>query len=198
MKRCQLQTQVWLTHRSLKGYLLIESLLVVVLASILVAAALMQAQSWRWSAQAQQWSQQMALSLGSVRQRALLEQRAWRVCTSLDGQHCQQQWHGEWLAFADENDDGQHQLTESSAYITPAIPHQWRIYWSSFRQVPSVHWLATGDAADSNGSITLCPPQPQNSALRQLVISKSGRIRISQPHREGQAKLRSVRAICAW
>lgn len=169
-----------------------------VLASILFAAALTQAQAWRWSSQAQQWSQQMALSLGGIRQRALVEQRAWRLCSSIDGQHCQQQWRGQLLAFADENDDGQHQLTESSAYVTPAIPYQWRINWYSFRQVPSIHWLANGDAADSNGRITLCPPQPQNSALRQLVISKSGRIRVIKPHREGQAALKSARAVCAW
>lgn len=181
-----------------RGQLLIEAMLVLALSGILLAAGLGRAEAWRWNTTARQWSQHMSSSLADIRREAMLEGHEISLCATRDGSRCSSSWSGVWLAWHDRNRDGLRQADEALRQFTPPLLPGWQLHWRSFRNKPWLLWLASGDAAESNGTLTLCPPAPHDAALRQLVISKSGRIRLVQPVRTGTSGLQAARVVCGW
>ena len=182
--------------RRQRGMLLFELVIVIGLGAVMLTAGVHYGRQWQQVMQARQWAMQMQAALGLLRRRALHEGRDWLLCASTDGQHCESVWRGDWLVFADLNQDGIRQAGEPTMSFQPMIPTGWHVVWKPFRAVPWMQWLAGGDAAFSNGTLTLCPPTPQDAALRQLVVSKSGRVRVVSPRQEGT--LSSARAACGW
>lgn len=184
--------------RRQRGYLLIERLVVVALACVFLAMALSAWRDWREVATARQWSQHMQLSLTDLRQRALREERDLTLCGSRDGRVCEAVASVGWLVFHDADGNGARQPQETGWTLLPDLPPRWRAIWRGFRAQPQMLWLANGDAATSNGSLTLCPPTAHDAALRQLVVSKSGRVRLVRPAQAGASALKSARAVCGW
>ena len=179
-----------------RGFLLIEQLVVVALSVLMLSYALQGWASWQQASTARQLGLQWSLSLARLRQRALSDAQSWTLCASLNASICQGVWTGQWLAFADTNGDGLRQPTEPRMSFGPAIPPHWRLVWKGFRPGTGIVWSDLGDAAISNGTLTLCAPKAQDSALRQWVLSKSGRVRLVQPA-SSAATLTAARAVCA-
>lgn len=182
--------------KSQLGTLLAEQLVVMVLSTTLLLMALSAWSHWQQASRARQLGLQWQLALQRIRQAALTDAQAWTLCASPDGQRCQAVWSGAWLVFADSNGDSQRQSHEPRRVFGPPIPKHWRLVWKGFRSSPGVVWSEAGDAALSNGTLTLCAPKAQDSALRQWVISKSGRVRLVIPARNS-ATLTTARALCA-
>ncbi len=180
----------------IRGFLLIEQLVVLALSVLMLSYALQGWASWQQASTARQLGLQWSLSLARLRQRALSDAQSWTLCASLNANSCQGVWTGSWLAFADANGDGLHQPTESRMSFGPAIPPHWRLIWKGFRPGSGIIWSDLGDAAISNGTLTLCAPKAQDSALRQWVVSKSGRVRLVQPSSSASI-LTAARAVCA-
>lgn len=185
-----------LQRRQLRGFLLLEQLLVLVLSILMLTFALQGWANWRQASTARQMGTQLSLGLARLRQRALSDHQAWTLCASLNARTCQSVWSGAWLAFADSNGDGQRQTSEARMSFGPPIPLGWRLVWKGFRPATGIVWSDLGDAATSNGTLTLCAPKAQDSALRQWVLSKSGRVRLQLPT-SSAATLSSARAVCA-
>jgi len=179
-----------------RGVLLIEQLVVIALSLLMLSYALQGWASWQQASTARQLGLQWSLSLARLRQRALSDAQSWTLCASLDATSCQSVWTGAWLAFADTNGDGLRQSTEVRMSFGPAIPPHWRLVWKGFRPGTGIIWSDLGDAAISNGTLTLCAPKAQDSALRQWVLSKSGRVRLVQPANSAST-LTAARAVCA-
>lgn len=179
-----------------RGFLLIEQLVVVALSVLMLSHALQGWAGWQQAGTARQLGLQWSLSLARLRQRALNDAQSWTLCASLDASTCQSVWTGPWLAFADANGDGLRQPAELRMSFGPAIPPHWRLVWKGFRAGGGIIWSDLGDAALSNGTLTLCAPKAQDSALRQWVVSKSGRVRLVQPA-SSAATLAAARAVCA-
>ena len=179
-----------------RGVLLIEQLVVIALSLLMLSYALQGWASWQQASTARQLGLQWSLSLARLRQRALSDAQSWTLCASLDATSCQSVWTGAWLAFADTNGDGLRQSTEVRMSFGPAIPPHWRLVWKSFRPGTGIIWSDLGDAAISNGTLTLCAPKAQDPALRQWVLSKSGRVRLVQPANSAST-LTAARAVCA-
>lgn len=180
----------------IRGFLLIEQLVVLALSVLMLSYALQGWASWQQASTARQLGLQWSLSLARLRQRALSDAQSWTLCASLNANSCQGVWTGSWLAFADANGDGLYQSTESRMSFGPAIPPHWRLIWKDFRPGSGITWSDLGDAAISNGTLTLCAPKAQDSALRQWVVSKSGRVRLVQPS-SSASTLTAARAVCA-
>lgn len=184
--------------RRQQGFLLMERLLVLVLTAVMLAAALPAWRGWQEGTRAREWGQRMQLALADLRRQAMREQRELTLCGSRDGQSCAATGVLRWLAFHDRDGDGRRQPDEEGWNWLPVTPDGWHVVWRSFRNQPQMIWLASGDAAFSNGTLTLCPPAAHDAALRQLVISRSGRVRLVQPVRAGATTLRAARAACGW
>ncbi len=181
-----------------RGALLSEWLIALVLTGIMLSAGFAWAGSWQRQQQARQWTASWVLAMEQLRQRALHSRRAWVICASADGRQCQSEWRAAWLVFHDNNADGQRQAGERVLSMTPDIPPSWRVIWRSFRRHDWHVWSAQGDAVLSNGTFTLCPPVVDEAALRQVIVSKSGRMRIRRPSQERASVLRSARQACGW
>lgn len=181
-----------------RGYTLIECLIVLLLTALLWHGAMQVLPAWRLQSEARQLAAILQQTLDSLRLRAAREQRDWAVCMARDGQHCDSDWQARWLAFSDANGDSIRQPDEALAPLSLSIPPGWQLRWRGFRNQPALLWLASGDAATSNGTLTLCPPAPQDAALRQLVLSKSGRLRLVLPQQAGASTLKSARGVCGW
>ena len=178
------------------GALLAEYMLVLALSAFMLVLAMSSWSSWQQASTARQLGVQWQLALMRLRQRALTDARAWTLCTSADGKVCQSVWNASWLAFADTNGDNQRQPNEPRMVFGPPIPPNWRIVWRGFRPSTGIVWSEWGDAALSNGTLTLCAPKAQDSSLRQWIISKSGRVRLVMPA-SSASTLSAARAICA-
>ncbi|MDP1541331.1 MAG: hypothetical protein Q8K94_00310 [Moraxellaceae bacterium] len=176
-------------NRYQTGFSLIELLLLLALMGSMWWAASYYQQQSQQVAQARQWTQAAVVALQSVRLRALSEQRIWRVCGGDFAADCSSPWAIQWWAYTE---------AEAAVMLQPDIPKGWRVYWRGFRQRSFIEWTAEGDAADSNGTLTLCAPIAQDAALRQIVISRSGRLRIQVPQAQGSSALASARAVCGW
>lgn len=179
-----------------RGFLLIEQLVTLALSVLMLSYALQGWANWQQASTARQLGLQWSLSLVRLRQRALSDAQSWTLCASLNAKTCQSVWTGPWLAFADANGDGLRQPTEPRMSFGPGIPPHWRLVWKGFRPGTGIIWSDLGDAAISNGTLTLCAPKAQDSALRQWVLSKSGRVRLVQPA-SSASTLTAARAVCA-
>lgn len=178
------------------GVLLAEQLIVLALSVSMLALAISSWSHWRQASTARQLGVQWQMALQRLRQGALADAQTWTLCASADGKQCQTVWVGSWLAFSDLNGDNQRQDNEPRKVFGPPIPPHWRIVWKAFRPSTGIVWSDNGDAAISNGTLTLCAPKAQDSALRQWVISKSGRVRLVIPARSSST-LNAARALCA-
>ena len=179
-----------------RGFLLTEQLVVMALSILMLTCGIKGWTSWQQASTARQLGLQWSLSLTRLRQRALSDGQSWTLCASLNAITCQSVWTGRWLAFSDSNGDGQHQMAELRTNFGPDIPAGWRLVWKGFRPGTGIIWSELGDAAISNGTLTLCAPKAQDSALRQWVLSKSGRARLVLPATSATT-LASARAVCA-
>lgn len=181
-----------------RGVLLGEWLIVLVLTGIMLSASFAWAGAWQRQQQAHHWTANWLIAMEHVRQTAQQDRQAWAICTSSDGRICDAQWQSRWLIFQDDNGDGQRQLSERVQALALDIPPAWHLVWRGFRQEAWLTWSAQGDAVLSNGTLTLCPPAMDAAALRQIIVSKSGRMRIRRPSQESAAILGAARETCGW
>lgn len=169
----------------------------IALLSLLLHAGISSHRAWQQQQMAQRWMLQLQQQLEIVRHRAFYERHDWWVCRVSSAHRCVDFTVGrDWLVFQDQNQDGVAQQSEPKMAGMPALPAGWRLIWRGFRAEPMLIWSAAGDAPLSNGTLTLCPARTQLSAIRQLVISKSGRMRIRVPQRESPSVLQSANALC--
>lgn len=178
-----------------RGHSLLELMIGLALVATVASTAMNLGKTWRWPMVARQETQQVITLITSLRQHSLRDGRPWQLCTSRDGRLCDSIWQGAWLIFSDVNGNQQRDAGEPLRQHARPLPDGWRLLWRGFS--PAILWGASGDASQTNGTLTLCPPAPHDASLRQVVISKSGRIRLIVPLSVA-ATLKSARAVCGW
>ncbi|MEO6698503.1 MAG: GspH/FimT family protein [Paraperlucidibaca sp.] len=183
---------------SLRGALLSEWLIALALTGIMLSASITWAGSWQRQQQARHWTANWVIAMEQLRQHAQQDRQSLAICASTDGSRCQVEWQAKWLVFHDGNGDGIRQRSERVQSLALEIPKAWRMVWRGFRQEAWLTWSAQGDAVLSNGTLTVCPPVVDEAALRQVIVSKSGRMRIRRPSQDTAAVLRAARAVCGW
>lgn len=183
---------------SARGALLSEWLIALALTGIMLSVSFAWAGSWQRQQQARHWTANWVIAMEQLRQYAQQDRQSWAICASADGSRCQAEWQATWLVFHDSNNDGVRQGSEPAQSLALEIPKAWRIVWRGFRQEDWLTWSAQGDAVLSNGTLTVCPPVIDEAALRQVIVSKSGRMRIRRPSQDTAAVLRAARAVCGW
>lgn len=186
-------------HRwALRGALLSEWLIALALTGIMLSAGFAWAGAWQRQQQSRHWTANWVIAMEQIRQQAQHDRSPWAICASADGMHCDSLWQARWLVFNDSNGDGARQRSERVQHVLPDIPRAWHVVWRSFRQQSWLTWSAQGDAVLSNGTLTLCPPVIDEAALRQVIVSKSGRMRIRRPSQDSASVLRAAREACGW
>jgi len=171
-----------LCSRTATGWTLIELMVVVTIASLLIATSVPQYGDWVKSRALANEAQHLAASMTLARSEAI--KRGYRVslCPSTDRRHCAgNAWDGGWLVYVDVNRNGQVDDDEPVLRVEAAVAGGVRM--TGNRPVADyVSYTSLGNArllsgALQMGTFTLC--RPGLTALH-VVLANSGRVRVEE------------------
>lgn len=188
-------------RRSLRergGHTVVELLVTLLLAGLLAAWAVPAFDGWWQHLRIRQASGHFQGLLEVVRYRSLAARTPVTICGSRDGVRCDRDRGSVILMFEDRNGNGvveagDHQLRHDAFAGGQDV---W-LAWRAFRGTAFLRW-ASGRTDSMNGTFTVCNARRRDAWLRQLVVNRTGRVRVVLPLRAGPAVLRAARRACGW
>lgn len=117
------------------------------------------------------------------------------VCPVQDGQ-CGKRWDASLMLFMDVNGNGAREEGETVLQEAEVLAGGMWLVWKPFRVTPYLTWTSNGQASSMNGTFTLCNEGRRNDLLRQVVISRAGRVRLWRP--ATAAAVTAARGACGW
>jgi type IV fimbrial biogenesis protein FimT len=109
------------------------------------------------------------------------------LCKSNDGVACSTttDWRNGWLVFVDSDDDSTVDASEPVIRVQQALSAGMALRFGAFGPGTGryVTYLSTG-LAEQNGTFTFCDPRGASNA-RAIIITQSGRVRISSKSSDG-------------
>ncbi|MCD6055633.1 MAG: prepilin-type N-terminal cleavage/methylation protein [Gammaproteobacteria bacterium] len=101
------------------------------------------------------------------------------LCASADGKTCSNEWSQGQLLFLDVDHKGTLKSLETRLRVFAPIPGSGRLSWRGFPVRSTIQFLPTGFPRDQNGSFYYCPENNDSDYARAVILSKSGRVRVS-------------------
>lgn len=165
-----------------RGATLIELLVVLVIAAILLAAAVPALSAQVRASQVSGATNELLSAIHLARSEAIKRRSRTVVCSSPDGLHCADGgWQQGWIVFHDSNNNAQHESDEVLIASRPAFPqglsitgNLWVARYISY--APHGGSLLVSGAWQA-GRLTVCGKTGSSQAVRQIIISSTGRPR---------------------
>lgn len=117
------------------------------------------------------------------------------VCPVDKGQ-CGEGWRGNVMLFVDINGNGAREEGEEVLQDADVLAGGLWLVWKPFRATPYLTWTSNGQASAMNGTFTLCNEERRSDLLRQVVISRAGRVRLFRPR--AATAVAAARGACGW
>lgn len=117
------------------------------------------------------------------------------VCPVDQGQ-CGERWNGNVMLFVDLNGNGAREEGEEVLQDADVLAGGLWLVWKPFRATPYLTWTSNGQASAMNGTFTLCNEERRSDLLRQVVISRAGRVRLFRPR--AATAVAAARGACGW
>lgn len=117
------------------------------------------------------------------------------VCPFEKGQ-CGKRWDASLMLFMDINGNGALEEGETMLQEADVLAGGLWLVWKPFRATPYLTWTSNGQATSMNGTFTLCNEARRNDLLRQVVISRAGRVRLQMA--STAAAVAAARGACGW
>jgi type IV fimbrial biogenesis protein FimT len=170
-------------HFSLRGFTLIEALVVIAIVAILQSIAAPAFSALAHRSQLDSVADSLHMHMLLTRNEAILRNGRLVMCKSASGRDCSPTggWEQGWIVFHDSNENGVVDRTESLVAQVHALPSTVRVLGNV--QVSSyVSYQPSGRSslitgAFQAGTLTVCVLSDKPAEARQLVISSSGRVR---------------------
>lgn len=159
------------------GHTLVELMLCLLIGGIMLGLALPSFSTLLESSEQAQLTNQLLGHLHYARGTAVLEKVTVALCAGQTQCDDAASWQRQILIFVDKNTNGQLDPDER-VLRQELLPAGYSWQWSNFRQRPHALFDPDGTTHALNGTFTLCK---HGTAMRQIVISLSGRPRTQSP-----------------
>ena len=164
--------------RHVRGFSLIETLVVVAILVIILLFAHNNMSHWRKIQNANRVVSEIIHLVHFSRNYALNQRKAVTLCGSSDAKKCDHYWAIGMLLFADANKNSVIDGSESIIKVIPLNINN-TLHWNGFGG-KRIIFESTGITYASNGSFTYCEADKNPLYSRQVIISRGGRARLSQ------------------
>lgn len=161
------------------GFTLIELIATLTIAAILIGVAIPAFTDFLNNTKIKSQTLTLRATLHFARESAVNQTKTVTVCPTLKGEQCHKNWSHSYMAFIDENENRQFDANDTVLSVKQVSDPNIKLRWRAFRKKTSLQWLDTGITNQQNGSFEYCY-QNNPKYARALVISKSGRIRVSK------------------
>ncbi len=168
-----------MTHTDKNGFTLIELVLSLAIASLLLGFGLPSFSDMLDKNKIRAQSLQLISTLSLARQTAVNERKTVTVCPTQNNRHCEKNWSKGYMAFIDENRNRQRDQDDRVLIVSNVTNPDISLRWRAFGHKSSLQWYDTGITNHQNGSFEYCYQKNPRYA-RALIITKSGRVRVSK------------------
>lgn len=170
-----------------RGFSLIELLTTLTVVAILLTNVIPDLTRIVASEQGTVLTNRLAGALAYARSEAIVKQKIITACQSNNGNDCQrsENWHNGWIIFVDENKNNQRDIEERLLRVEAAADNG---TIATFRGSAGIrHYVKykPDGRVYPNGSFLIC--NPQVGVGKALVLTLSGRLRLSKNQTNGSA-----------
>lgn len=174
-------------HAHNHGFTLYESLITLVIASILLVTAVGFV-GFVQNNQLVSHANALVGDLSLARSEAIKRGQSIAICKSADGESCAAgaEWHDGWLMFTDGNESGTLDDGEQVIRVTQGLPGRLTVTYAAFGPGIGkyVIYRSTGSTKEQNGTFRFCDAGGR-ATPRAVIIYKTGRVRASTKNAEG-------------
>ncbi len=128
----------------------------------------------------------LVASLSMARNHAVTRRREVVVCKQSGSELCDSsaEWQQGWVVFTDLNRDRQRQADEPLLQAHGPLDSPTSVDFRAFGSSTYIVYYPNGIPRSSNGSFTFCAGT-NSSTARVLIMSKTGRLRVSNTYSDG-------------
>ncbi|WNC67632.1 GspH/FimT family pseudopilin [Thalassotalea nanhaiensis] len=119
------------------------------------------------------------LVLNHARQAAITSGNIITLCPSSNGFSCGKSWQEGALLFIDNNRDHVKNNNEVILEVVEQSNNGQVLTWRAFQNRNYIQFQQNGFTWDQNGTLRICADEPSLKYNRALIITRSGRIRLS-------------------
>lgn len=160
-----------------QGLGLLELLIVLAIVSIMASIALPGLDELVSQQRSEAAARKLHRALVMARSAAVTRHEMVTLCRTADGRKCGGSWSQRIALFLDGDGDRQANEPDQVLSVVDMGGSETHISWRSFGNRQYLQFLPVGSTNNQNGNFTLCPSSGDMRHARQLVISRTGRIR---------------------
>lgn len=169
------------------GYTLIELLITLAVFSILALNVFPSFSALLAQERSIILTNNLAGALAYARSESVTKQMTIITCQSNNGSECNrsEKWHNGWIIFADNNANKQRDPEEALLRVYPAASNGTQAVFNGSRGIDHYIKYKPSGQATPNGSFLIC--NPGINIGKALIMTQSGRLRLSKVQRDGSA-----------
>lgn len=165
---------------SFQGVTLLELMIVLTIATFLVAIGAPAWQHFVASNQATASINQLVGAVNLARSEAIRHSAMVTLCHSANHQDCSGHWEDGQMIFIDYQESGVVNSINDILRVFAPLPAGATLHYGGFGSKDYLQISAIGLADQQNGHFIYCPPNKDAHYARAIFISKAGRVRLSQ------------------
>lgn len=159
----------------MKGFTLIEMLIVLAIAGILCLIGIPSFNSLKNSIYADAAISQLCRAIELTRSEAIKTNSIATLCPSADGYQCGKNWSKGYIVFIDHEENGQVDSDDQIIHFFKPVKGEGSMTWKNFRGFDYLQMTPLGNTNAQNGTFTYY--SADKKIKKTLVVSLSGRIR---------------------